>query len=346
MAGPAGALAYSLTLGGLRASSDGRGDSAQARALHVDRGMGGVGRAVLDMVVSADGGAPSPGDPVALRLNGGAGDADVFTGEVFSVQARADGLRVVATDGLATLGRTELAKVWDDKTAGGIVKDLISAAGLSPGDVEDGPNLTGYVVLRGPRALRQIERLGALTGCDVWTRGDGKVCFAGPGTPGGAVLAEWGKTLLALQVQATTPRQDGAEVYAEGAAGAQGADKAHWLVADLTPNQGAAKVAAAGQATPGSAGDGPRHSGLGALRAAADAKTAALGQARWLAQRGVLGWVELLGDPKVEPGDTLTVMGLPRQHPASGVFPAAGARIRRVTHRFDLQRGFTTRVVL
>ena len=346
MPGPSGALAYSLTLGGLRASSDGRGDSAQARALQVDRGMGGVGRAVLDMVVSADGAAPSPGDPVTVSLNGGAGEAKVFTGEVFSVVARADGLRVVATDGLATLGRTDLAKVWEDKTAGSIVKDLISAAGLSAGDVEDGPNLTGYVVMRGPRALRQIERLGALTGCDVWTSGEGKVCFGGPATPGGAVLAEWGKTLLSLQVLATTPRQDGAEVYAEGAAGAQGADKAHWLVADLAANQGAAKVAAGGQATPGSPGDAPLHGGLGALRAAADAKTAALGQARWLAQRGVMGWVELLGDPKVEPGDTLTVTGLPRQHPASGVFPAAGARVRRVTHRFDLQRGFTTRVVL
>ena len=44
MPGPSGALAYSLTLGGLRASSDGRGDSAQARALQVDRGMGGVGQ--------------------------------------------------------------------------------------------------------------------------------------------------------------------------------------------------------------------------------------------------------------------------------------------------------------
>ena len=151
---------------------------------------------------------------------------------------------------------------------------------------------------------------------------------------------------MSLQLQATTPRQDGAELYAEGAAGAQGADKAHWLVADLAANQGAAKVAAGGQATPGSPGDAPLHGGLGALRAAADAKTAALGQARWLAQRGVMGWVELLGDPKVEPGDTLTVTGLPRQHPASGVFPAAGARVRRVTHRFDLQRGFTTRVVL
>lgn len=346
MAGPSGALAYRLTLGGLRASSDGRGDSAQARALQVERGMGGVGRAILDMVVGADGAAPAPGDPVTVTLDGGGGEAKVFTGEVFSVQARADGLRVIATDALATLGRAELARVWEDKTAGAIVKDLISAAGLSAGEVEDGPNLSGYVVMRGPRSLRQIERLGALTGCDVWTSGDGKVCFAGPATPGAAVLAEWGKTLLSLDVQATTPRQDGAELYAEGAAGAQGADKAHWLVADLAANQGAAKVAAGGQATPGAAGDASRHGGLGALRAAADAKTAALGQARWLAQRGVMGWVELLGDPKVEPGDTLTVMGLPQKHPASGVFPAAGARVRRVTHRFDLQRGFTTRVVL
>jgi len=84
---------------------------------------------------------------------------------------------------------------------------------------------------RGPRALRHLQALAELCGTDLYTDGQGRAHFAAPRTGGTTEQSfRYGDNILTLDLQVTPPAYDSVEVWGEGAASSQGADKYYWLV--------------------------------------------------------------------------------------------------------------------
>jgi hypothetical protein len=151
--------------------------------------------------------------------------------------------------------------------------------------------------------------------------------------------------VLQIEIQATPPVHDSVEVFGEGAAGSQGADKFCWLASDLTEVSGQAAIDQQGAVAVGRTGQRPRRVTLGAVRSGEAAQHVAEAQMRSLAARWLRGRIEILGRPGVLPGDLLRVAHVPPAHAAADLLLGPHAlRVRQVSHVLSRRRGFVTRM--
>lgn len=339
------ALSFKLKIGGLDAGSDPAKSGAQLLRLRATLTMDGAGGRCTLALAATDFTLPKPGDPVTVTLDPGTGGADVFTGEVVTVAATADEVRIDAGDGLGKLGRLEFEEVFEKQTAGKIARALLDAGGLTAGTVADGPSFPSYVLHRGPRALAHLQRLAEQCGVDVFTDGAGKVHFAGPQQKGKQHTFKAREHVLAMTLAQSTPTRDGVVVWGEGAASKQGEAKSHWLADDLASVSGKAGVGADGTAKKGSAGKRPHSVFDGAVRTGQVAGDLAAARALALASRSVRGHVDVLGAPTVVPGDLVQFENFSDGMAAiAAIAGTDGLRVRQVSHTLGAAAGFVTRL--
>ena len=285
-------IAYDVKIGAFQASSHPRRGNGQVRSISCALTMDGSGgHCYLELIATgASPPQPRPGDATTITLDDGNGGATVFTGEVQENKAAADTAFVVGVDGLTKLARLDVEGAYEQMSAGAIAKELIQKAGATVGTVEDGPKFPSYVLHRGPRALRHLQRLAEQCGFDVYTDGDGKVHFAAP-KPGGADHAfTYSEQVLRTGLQQVATAVDGIQVWGEGAASTLGSDKAHWLVKDLASVSGKASMDAAFTVKPASEGKLMREVRDGAMRTGEDAATQARARMALLASRPLRGF--------------------------------------------------------
>jgi len=338
-------LSFQIKIGGLDAGSDSARNGAQLLRLRATLTMDGAGGRCSLALAATDFTLPKPGDPVTVALDPGDGAADVFTGEVVTVAATADEVRIDAGDGLSKLGRLEFEEVFEKQTAGKIARALLDAGGLTAGTVADGPSFPGYVLHRGPRALAHLQRLAEQCGVDVFTDGAGKVHFAGPAQKGKQHTFKAGEHVLGIQLWKATPGWDGVVVWGEGAASKKGEAKAHWLADDLASVSGKAGVGQGGTAKKGSAGQRPHSVFDGAVRTGQVAGDVAAARALALAARSVRGHLDVLGAPAVTPGDLVKLENFSDGMAAlAAIAGTDGLRVRQVTHTLGAAAGFVTRL--
>jgi hypothetical protein len=340
-------IAYSVTIGSFQASSQAGQGNGAVRSIVSELTMDGAGgRCTLELVASPDSPLPSPGDATTISLDAGDGSVTVFTGVVLETRASPDTAIVVGADALAQLARLDVCAAYESTTAGSIVSELVQQAGATAGTIEDGPTFPSYVLHRGPRALRHVQRLAEQCGFDVYTDGEGQVHFAPPAEGGPDHTFVYRKQVLRTELRATPPALDGVEVWGEGAASTQGAEKGHWLVADLSSVSGKAALGSKGTVQAGSAGSLPREVRDGAMRTGDDAATQAQARMKALASRPVRGFIEVLGAPAVMPGDTVQLNDIPQGHPVEALASGKVLRVRGVRHTLNPRAGFVTRMEL
>lgn len=349
------AITYTIRIGSLRFANTGR-DARPLLALETDVGIGGAGGWCLIQLGDPSWGTPALGDPVRVELDGGDRKTTVFTGEVEGVERRASSLWIRSRDALAKLARTEVEAAYEEASAGFIASDLIEQAGADKGDIDEGPTFPSYVVHRGPRALRHIQKLAELIGVETASDGKGKVHFRKPKPPGAADhRLVWGQDLLSIDLSRSRAQVDSFAVWGEGAAGSEGAERSHWLAVDLAGVQGEAKVEPGrelgeiGRVAGGSSGPSVRTVFDGAVRSSTLASDLAKARAELIALRPMVGHVLLLGRPEVEAGDWIELAKLPAGTPPASAFaqPPASTltlRARRVVHQFGSDRGLQTRL--
>ncbi|MFP2913493.1 hypothetical protein ACLESD_52580, partial [Pyxidicoccus sp. 3LFB2] len=239
-------IAYSVTIGSFRASSQAGQGNGAVRSIVSELTMDGAGgRCTLELAAS-DSALPSPGDATTVSLDAGDGSVTVFTGVVLETRATPDSATVVGTDALTKLARLDVCGAYESTTAGSIVSELVQKVGARKGTIKDGPTFPSYVLHRGPRALRHIQRLAEQCGFDVYTDGEGQVHFAPPADGGPDHTFVYAKQVLRAELRKPSPALDGVEVWGEGAASTQGAEKGHWLVADLSSISGKAALGSTG----------------------------------------------------------------------------------------------------
>ena len=106
----------------------------------------------------------APGDDVTIHLDSGEIEADVFSGQISSIERSLDRIRVRALDGGGILARLRLVVTYEKVSAGTAIRKLCSEAGVDVGSVDDGVDLAFYAVDDQRSALVHIARLAGFSG--------------------------------------------------------------------------------------------------------------------------------------------------------------------------------------
>ncbi len=339
------ALAYRIEIGRQIASSGRADNERQLLSLLVRLGMDGAGGVCELLFGDPETPAPQAGEPLRVELDAGDGLRKVFTGTVDAVRIDVSGQHVTAYDDLHKLSRFEAEASYENVDVDFVIKDLLQRAGVATGRISRGFNLPSYVLTRSPGTLRQVLELADWCGADLFGDSEGKAHFATPAEQGSVHGFDFATNVLQIGIQATPPIHDSVEVFGEGAAGSQGADKFCWLATDLAGVSGQAAIDTQGEVAIRRTGKTPRRLTLGVVRSGETAQHVAEAQMRALAARWLRGRIEVIGRPGVQPGDRVRLTGIPPRHAAAGLLQGPHAlRVRQVSHLLGRRRGFVTRM--
>ena len=324
-------------------------------ALRVQRGMGGAAESLEVDLAQRQGVAP--GDAATLALGYDGSTETVFTGTVVEVRPGLQGTRVLALGRLDALLRLRLARRWDSRSAGSLVRDLAGEAGLSTGQVDDGPTLPSYAVDMRQTAAAHLQGLAERLGFDLFTGRDGKLHFralgdaasldsGGLGGLGGLAAAAGGlaagllgggggsayaagKLLMTAQARQRSEGVTRVLVGGEGPASSHGDQSSWWLSTGTDSNHGSA----------GSAGAG-RLLFDAAARTQDLAKRFAAGQLATLQRSRHRLLLQVPGRATVELGDDLQASD------SGDALLDAGGHVCGLQHRLGPDTGFTTHITV
>lgn len=249
---------------------------------------------------------------IALGMNDDDLEA-VLTGRVSGVRQLVWGALVDVLATTAALDRLRLGRSYTAQRVGDIVRDLCGAAGLTPGEIADGPTLGAYHVDERRTGWRHLRDLAALLGAEPASGAGGEVHVRAPRTGSAQHSLRAGAELLDWAAGPRTPGAEPLPVGPYGAASEQGADA--WSLIQHAPGgSGPHRVLPAIR-------DRDAASALDDATAAAHARSAARARAT------------ATGTPTLRAGDLVELDGIPRG--------AATYRALRARHRID-RAGFVT----
>ncbi|MER2624469.1 MAG: hypothetical protein ABTS22_11095 [Accumulibacter sp.] len=339
------ALAYRVRIGSQTSGSEVARSQRALLSLLVRLGMDGAGGVCELQLADPEAPAPQAGDPLRVELDAGDGLRKVFTGTVDTVRIDTSGQHVTAYDDLHKLACLETEASYENVDVDFVVKDILQRAGVAAGRISKGFNLPSYVLTRSPGALRQVLELADWCGADLFSDSEGKAHFVTAAEPGASHGFDFATHVLQIEIQATPSIHDSVEVFGEGAAGSQGADKFCWLATDLAGVSGQAAIGPQGAVAVGRTGKTPRRLTLGVVRSGEVAQHVAEAQMRALAARWLRGRIEVIGRPGVLPGDRVRLVGVPLRHAAADLLQGPHSlRVRQVSHVLGRRRGFVTRM--
>ncbi len=272
---------------------------------------------------------PQKGDQVKVEL--GYADDDrglihVLTADLSAVEPGVAQRRLVGHSSMHRLLSSFTNEHVENKTAGDIVKDLASQAGVQVERVEDGIRFPAYVIDGRRSFYRHMRDLADLCGFDLYVNPEGKLIFEK--FVGGQTvhIFEFGKHIIDLQVKQRDPAAASVEAWGEGPSSGQEGAWA-WLTKDFSDRKGSA-----GQGAPLLLLERP------ALRTAQAARTAAQALNTRITRDVLRGRLLLTGNPQVKLGDAMRLKSLPDE------LLNASYQVRAVTHRITKSGGFTTMV--
>ncbi len=270
--------------------------------------------------------AVAVGDTGTVSLGFAGALVQVFSGTVASVLHSVSGAtRIVATNAGGTLARLRVNQSYEQLSAGRIVSELASGAGLNV-TAADGISFPYYVVDDSRSAWAQVATLARTSGFFATVDGQGSLVF-GPSQTTPAKKFGYGVDILALQAAESAPLSGKVTVVGEGAAGSQGSDAWSWLIKDA-----AAVTASAGSGKPERLAQEPSLRSKSAAQSAADGASA---RAKSLA---VAGRLVVPGTPEVVPAGSIEIERAPDAS-LNGVRTVGAVR-----HRFAKGVGFVTTI--
>jgi len=266
------------------------------------------------------------GDTGSVSLGFAGALVPVFSGAVASVVRSVNGAaRIVATNAGGALARLRVNKSYEQLSAGRIVSELASGAGLTV-TAADGVSFPYYVVDDSRSAWAQVAALARVCGFFATVDARGSLLFE-PAQTTPVKTFTYGVDVLALRAAESAPSFGKVTVVGEGAAGSQGSDAWSWLLKDA-----AAVTATAGSGQPERLAQDSSLRSKSAAQTAADAASA---RAKSLAGTGRL---VVPGTPEVVPGSSVEIKGAPDAK-LNGV-----RTVHVVRHRFAKSAGFVTTI--
>jgi phage protein D len=349
---------FAITAGNFKAASDSAVGGPVA--IFVDRGMD-IPADSLELLLMDRGGI-SAGDDATVELGHDREKEKVFTGSVAEVTPQFGQPTMVRVRAIGTMGKLlnlRKAATYEGQSAGDIVKDLISAAGLDAGTVSDGPTLPRFSIDERASAYAHARGLAARLGYELYTTREGKLMFQPLGSAasldasagggllgaaasaavsaassllglgGGAVGYAFGQHLVNVAGTKSTDPLGSVKVGGESPMSSQGDTTAHWLTTNDSDYQG-------------SAGDGEPHRLFldGAARTKDLADRFAKGRLATAKRASHQVRLTVLGNPGVELGDSISVTDVPDQAATGKGY------IRAIRHVLSGRRGFLTTITI
>jgi hypothetical protein len=277
---------------------DGRSlDAAESALLSVQVELsvgGGHDRFVCGLGLLSPFSSVAPGVDAELKLGYGDELEAVLAGTVSAVERAPWGLLVEGLAGTATLSTTRLGRSYVDQTAADIVSDLVSAAGVSTGEVSAPRHLSAYHVDERRSIWTHVCQLARLTGSELTSDPQGALNFRPVKTGAADHGLRRGADLLAWNVGPRDATAAGPSVVPYGAASEEGAEKWHIILREPEGSSPDGTVL-----VPAALRDRDGADALG--RALADAA----------ARSGTGGAVVAVGDGSIRAGDLVELQELP-----------------------------------
>ena len=250
----------------------------------------------------------STGAMVELSLGPGQDNLEpVLTGQIEGVRQLTWGATVAVLATTAKLHRLRIGRSYTSQSVGDIVRDLCGAAGVTTGDVDDGPTLGAYHVDERRTGWRHLRDLAGLFCAELTSGPSGEVHVRAPKTGNAQHTLRAGAELLDWAAGPQLPAADPLPVGPYGAASEQGTDA--WSLIHHAPGgSGAHRVL-------------PAIRDRDAASAIDDAATAAHNRSAARAR------VTATGAPAVRAGDLVELDDVPRA--------AATYRVLRIRHLID-----------
>ncbi|HEY64195.1 MAG TPA: hypothetical protein G4O02_06445 [Caldilineae bacterium] len=283
-----------------------------------------VGDALI-LALGYEGGGGDWASALGAVGGGSGGPTQVFAGTVTSVEPTLAGVQVRARNGGAKLQALRIDQLYESQSAGDIVRDLASQAGVTAGAIESGVTLPAYVIDGRRHAYQHVAALARMCGFDAYLTPEDELVF-GPFTRTAADHTfAYAEDILSLDVDEAVPAVGQVIVMGESPSSGEGSETWHWLASDWGDYQGAA-------------GDGEpvwlvQARGARTQEAAQAMADGLLDRATRGAIRGIL---RALGRPEVKVGDAVEVTGAPDEA-LNRLYQIIGVR-----HRLDRARGFLT----
>ncbi len=202
---------------------------------------------------------------VILELGHDGENEQVFSGKLVELRPTLNGAVIFALGKMNDLLNLHAATAYESQTAGGIVRDLVSQAGLETGTIDDGPTLPSFAVDQRLSAFSHVKGLADRLGYELYTDRQGKVYFhalgsaasldsAGGGLLGAAAAAassllglggggegyQFGQHLIQAGAGRRQPSWGSVEVGGESPMSSQGASASHWLTVNDSDFRGSA----------------------------------------------------------------------------------------------------------
>jgi hypothetical protein len=183
---------YELTIGNQRWTK-------QALELDVRLHCAPVPDALVVRFPSAAAFDASPGDDVALRLDGGDGAADVFAGDLDATERLLDATVAIAINAGGLLARTRPAVTVEQATSATVIRALCDEAGADVGSLDDGVQLAYYAADPTRTAWEHVARVAGWAGAIARVDPDGKVGSLVVQSGAADVALRYGRDVLVLE---------------------------------------------------------------------------------------------------------------------------------------------------
>lgn len=235
--------------------------------------------------------------------------------------------RINVVNGGAVLSRLRLNQSYEQQTAGDIVNDLCSQAGVSTQTVEAGIDFPFYVIDDRRSAYEHINKLAKKCGFLSYITTEGKLYFGSLSQSQVVQTFTYSQDIIEFKIHETEAVFNALKVVGSGAVGSDGQDAWSWLIKDPS-------------SVSNEAGEGGRIKLLSdaSLRSnSATASAAQAGVARMIAMN-LSGHIVVPGTPLVVVGSTIEIVEAP-QNKLNDKFI-----VSRVVHKYSVDHGFISRI--
>jgi len=259
--------------------------------------------------------------PVKLKLGYDGKLNQVFSGSLDTIEAEISKVSINAIGQSKGLVDLRVNKLYQDQSAGSIVKDLLSEAKVEKHEIQDGISFPLYVVDERHNGLEHIIKLGDRCGYDVYTTEEGKLAFKRFETKKKSKL-KFSVDVLGVEMKKRERFFESSTIYGESPSSSKGAETFHWWTKEdikATAGEGKAFVL-----------NDP------AIRSSENAEKVSKTMQEWVSYNQYLA-VTTIGKPDIQIGHTVILEGFS--------FPTMNNdyEVIGVEHYMSKPRGFTSR---
>lgn len=321
--------AYKLTIGDKIVDTTNDPQASTVTNLLVSLDMDAPADSFTLTLGQVDGLNPEADDEASIEL--GYVDDDelfqVFTGKVVAADPGLTHNRIVGHTSADILLHSFTEETYESKTAGEIVSDLATQAGVDAVTIEDGISFPAYVIDGRRSFYRHMRDLADLCGFDLYIKSDGGLVFKQFSSGETVHLFDYAKHIIELDFRNVRAEAGSVEAFGESPGGEQAEEAWAWLTKDFS-------------GTKGSTGDAEPVQLLerSVLRTAAAAQTAAQAVFTQIERRTIRGRLVSSGRPRVKLGDAIRIREAPEET-FNNTF-----QVRSVTHSITKTSGFMTRI--